>query len=1526
MTRRKLVALVAAAVLFTLGLAFIGAGLFVMHTTKGRGLVRDFVVPRIAGAVHRGSIHVGKFSGDFINGFEIDTLAIRDERNELFLSTGRIRVWWNWRDLIDNRLYISKATVEHPFIHIVQHENYKWNYKEIFEDPNKKPDIRPKNPNARSITDFIVLDSVSARDGTFLLTLPWHPDDQLRGAARDSAIRYHLATPSKMVSKTFDGYGRTYAWRNGSAVLSHVRLADPDSDRFGRVFKIATLSVDEYEPTFKFRNVSGTVKHLGDSLWLDLPRFELPASRGYATGKVWWGSDRPVRYAIDIRGEQVALDDVNWVYPTLPHTGGGSLNLLIRNDPANERIIDFRIQNMDVRSTNSHLIGDMWFGTGARVLLVRNVNLRAEPITFDLIRTLNGKPFPYDWRGNITGTVRARGGPLTNFVVDEAHGRFDDAHVRGAVSRFSGKGELDILVPALTAFHSFDVNAEVVDLRTIEFLNPAFPRLGGVVSGTATLDSSWLDVRFSNAHLAHQDGPGEPSRFSGSGRVTTSALMHYDVSLNAEPVNIGMLARSKPFETLKEVHGLFSGPLRLRGTAEDLEVAATLQGPGGAFSYEGRADLDSLGGYAAHGGGQFSNVLLPTLFARTNLPDGPLSGHYDVSLDSILLTQSSIRGTVEMALDRTTIEGVRVAPAELKLRFADGRMLIDSLRLRTDAFRVVEARGGIGLPGGTADSLRFRVEVDSLGGLRPLISTVDSAARSDSLSGSARIIGVARGTFDALALDGEIFGSQLYYNKDRGDSLYARFNVRNALTNPTGAVLARVDSVTVAGIALDTLGGTLTLIDSTHRPFTFGASTRNGATMVAGGTWAKSGIANLITADSLRLMVGESRWSLASPARLTIDSTLVRLDSAVLRNSDSAFVAVSANVPDNGSASAQLRAVNVPLKDIGSIAQIADTLFGVGNATITAGGTKLHPVIDASVDLSAIRWRGVDVDHVVAAGRYNDFRATGDARVVRNGQNALTANASWPMDVTLLGIKPRNDSVRVDVTADTTDLAILAPLFKGTVDSVKGRLFGDVHVSGTTTAKVFEGGVTIRDGQALVRPAGVTYRAINGAFTGGVNAAGQDSINVVMSARTSNRDQVRLNGWVANLAPQRNQTTRFDFTLDADSLHAFNRRSLADVYISTTEPVRLRGTREASVLTGALNVDRGAIYLADPDLARKLSVDLLAENALTVTSGSNSILTDLMTNLRIDQVPVTIGQEFRLRSTEADVRLTGQLFVVKSSNPTRVVAATGQLVPGLSLEGQLTTVSGTYNVNLGLVQREFSVLSGGTVVFDGGDPERPYVDIKAKYNVNRFSDRPLGVIVNLRGRIPNPTIEFSSDADYTIAQSDLLSYLIIGQPGFDFAANAQASQLLASVLSPTISAVTADRLRGILGSTVDLQVEFGDYRVGNAGQNPFSSQNIVNYLYTASISAERRVYRDLYVGLNTGICGIKEIGDRGLTGVGAKVEYRFSPKLSLQASYDPPSESRTSCLNQEYQLQQGLIGLVKSPGQFAFSVRHSWRF
>jgi translocation and assembly module TamB len=718
MTRRRFIAVVSACVLFTLGLVVVATGLVVTRTGFGQERLRAWIQRQATGGIH-GKIYLGAMSGGFLTGVTIDSVAIRDENDSLLLSTGRVTVAYDPRDLIDKRLLIRRLEVEHPVVNIRQAENGDWNFKRIFRADKR---LTPKTPG-RGFGDYVVVDSVRLVNGSFALTLPWHPDDSLHGAKLDSAIRYTLTSGDKEIRRAKGGFARTWRWTDGRAFVSHVRLADPDSDRLGQTFTVDKLDITENDPPFSFRNIRGGVKHLGDSLWVDITHFDLPGSTGDAKGKILWGSELPVRYDIAVRGDSVSLRDVGWVYPTLPTTGGGSTLLQIKNE-RDLRIIDYKLTRMDVRTTGSHVRGNMTFAVGGPILAVKDVRLDADPVDFELLRTFNGKPFPIDWRGQLTGYVRGPGGPLTRFVVDAADATWRDTHVAGAVSRFGGSGELDILNPAVTAFHHFAANVAALDLRSIEYLFPNFPRLGGILTGTATLDSSWLDLRFTDASAVHQDGPGDPSRVGGSGRVTWGEkYITYDVTLDARPLSLGMLARSYPKMPFT---GLVSGPIRARGTAADLDLSASLQGPAGGFAFDGKVDIDPPG-YAAHGNGQFANLDPRQLLGRPTIPAGSLNGRYDVQLTGDSL--ANLQGTASVSLGRSEIDSVRIYPSVVRLAFGDGKMRVDTLRIETIA-ATITAVGGLGLPHGVADSLTFAVNVDSVGGLRRFIGREASASRT----------------------------------------------------------------------------------------------------------------------------------------------------------------------------------------------------------------------------------------------------------------------------------------------------------------------------------------------------------------------------------------------------------------------------------------------------------------------------------------------------------------------------------------------------------------------------------------------------------------------------------------------------------------------------------------------------------------------------------------------------------------------------------------------------------------------------
>src|SRR5215831_13780472 len=1184
-----------------MGVATVVAVLLFTSTDTGRAQLREIARPIIASKVGGGIVYIGKVSGNLITELTIDSIAIREKHNnDLFLSTGRVTVRFDIRDVIDKRILIRAAQVEHPFVHVVQHENGVWNFKEIFASPGPHAP-EPKNEKERGFGSYLVFDSTSVRDGQFLLTMPWHPDEQLKGAARDSAIRVHLQNPLKAVTKRADGFARTYAWTGAHGLFTHVRLADPDSDvKFGQQFNVDTLSVDEFEPTFRFRRLSGQARRLGDSVWMRVPHFELPASAGYGQGKVWWGSDLPVRYDIAVRGDTVSLDDVNWVYPTLPRTGGGTVNLTIKNDPDPKKlqIVDFKLSKLDVHSTRSHLTGDMSFGIGTPLLLVRNVDLKADPVNFDLLRTLAGKPFTQDWQGDLYGTVRGRGGPLTNFIVDDSKITFQDTHVPGAVSRLAGTGELDILNPAFTVFHGFNVDAASIDLRSIEFLFPNFPRLGGFASGTATLDSSWLDVRFSNANIALQDGPGDPSKFTGSGRITYGDLMTYDMALDARPLSLTMLSRS-PKVLAAPLRGLVSGPLRLHGTTQDLAVQTSLQGDVGALSFDGRVDLDSISGYGVHGNGEFSALSPRALFESPSMRTGTLSGHYDI--DAAGATAATTVGSADVSLERTVFDSLRVYPSRVHVTFANGKMAIDSLRLHTAA-ATVTATGAIGLPHGRPDTVTFKVSVDSLGGLRRYLSTTDAelvadgdAVAVDSLSGTASLVGKAYGTLDAINLLGTLDARSIYINRDRGEHGVVKFDLHDVFGSTSGSAYIGIDTVTLGGIDLDTIGVTFRLNDLSHRRFTMAAASHNGPTATASGTWSTHTGADSVLVDAMQLGIGGDRWRLAGPSRFIRDSAGFAIDTLMLRNRDSAFVAFAAKVPNAGPAFARLRARHIALGELGVVEQLADSLTGVLDLTVSATGTKLAPVIVGDASLTSAKVRSVEVERVASTAQYSAGRFTADVHVTRQGKpDAVKANVSLPASVTLFGIRERQDSISGLVNVDTTDLSILKAFIPNPNPKLQvgGRFSAAVTLSGTMRNKILGGTASIRDGSVSIPQGGVasvvTFTRVNGTITGRGTAA-QDSIAVDLHATDDARapGQMSLTGYVKNLL-QTSTPPVFGLKLYANGFHAFNKRTLADLYVSTVDAsprhardtLRLTGTLSAPELRGNILVDRGSIFLA----------------------------------------------------------------------------------------------------------------------------------------------------------------------------------------------------------------------------------------------------------------------------------------------------------------------------------------------------------
>ena len=729
MGRRRLVALVSALLMLVIGAVVIGAFAAATQSSRGRDLIRRVVEAQLSRSV-TGTFHLGRLSGTFITDLSVDSIEIRDDGDSLFAASGPIRVTFDPRDLMDGRLIIRSVELRRPRVEMRREPNGEWNTARIWP----KSAVPGPLKGRAAFASVIVLEQVAIRGGEFSAAQPWVPADSLRGAARDSAIKAVLN----------DGYSetrragprrfmRTLRWRRISADIPRVRVAYPDS--MGRFFEIARLDAEEANPPFNFRDLRGTVRWVGDSIWFDLPHFALTGSSGRANGKVWIQPGVMTHYQVHIEGDSVALADVAWIAPSLPTEGGGRMTLDIRNANGSPTALEYAISDMDVRTHKSRMRGKMTWVIGGPVAIMKDVDIEALPIDFALIERFSQGPLPRPFAGQITGRLRGRGGPLNRFMVDDLRLFYRDGNVPGAVAQARARGELDILVPSNTTFRGFTMALDSFDLRTIRAINPDFPALAGKMAGVVVLDSSWLDVRFSGADLTHRDGDLPESRFTGSGRITSGEIeMAYDVAFETQPVSMTTFAKSFPALPLR---GEFSGPLKITGTLHDLLVVADLASEAGRMEADVRLDAEAPR-YRLTGESRITQFDPQVAFNDLAMPSGELTARFlvDIRGDSL----ADLEGSASVVVDRSTLSGVRIFAGDARVRFADGKAHVDTLHLETTALEL-DAVGAIGLHAGRTDSITVRARADSLGGFRRWLAS----NATDSLAGALRLDGIAKG-------------------------------------------------------------------------------------------------------------------------------------------------------------------------------------------------------------------------------------------------------------------------------------------------------------------------------------------------------------------------------------------------------------------------------------------------------------------------------------------------------------------------------------------------------------------------------------------------------------------------------------------------------------------------------------------------------------------------------------------------------------------------------------------------------------
>ncbi len=1505
-------ALASAIAILLMGIVVASALVGLTRSDRGRELIRA-QVQRLLSSVSKGRVHVGALSGSFLTDLAIDSLEIRDPADSLFLATGPVRLTFDPRDIVDGVIFLRSLDVQRPFMR-VQRRHDDWNFRAIWPSGNG-PSAGPN----RGFGSRISLTNVRIRGGEVRLLLPWTPADSLHGARRDSAIAVALKDTAGGVRRIgANEYEKEWLWTGINLQLSHAHVADPDT--VGQHFEIARAELVERWPPLAVRNTRGTIWRRGDSLFVDIPHFDLPASTGSAKGKVWWGSDLPMRYDVRIRGDSVSLADVAWVYTGLPATGGGRMNLHIRNE-RDPHVIDYVLQDMDMRTMNSRLRGAMTFGVGAPVLILKDLALEAMPLDFRLIERFSGAPLPKPWRGALTGTVRARGGPVNRWLLNDARFTFNDFNVPGAVTRGSARGELDILFPAFTVFRGLRVDLAPLDLRTLQALDTVFPRLNGTLAGHAVLDSSWLDVRFTDADFTHQDGDAPVSHFRGSGRATTGDLfMTYDLSLVVFPLSMTALSRSYPSMPLR---GEFSGPLKVKGTSENLAIAADLVGDAGRLEVDGSFDI-SAPGYRATARGSASGLRLRRLLGDENLPASSLALRWsaDVAGDSL----ADLRGTLAVHLDRSQLDSVRAYAGEARLRFLAGTLAVDTLRVETAAF-MATAQGRLALaPGRAADSVTFLVTLDSLGGFRrTLASAGDAASDTSALDGELRIEGVVGGAWPALRIGATAHGTGLRV----GTSLFAReLEASAAVTLPLdslrGEVKARLNGLTVGAVRLDHLTASAELPAPGHVVTELQAEITGGPVLSAHADAAWSTDTTQVRLDRVRLETRGNDWALLAPSRIARVGSAWTVDSLVLVGRTAGRLSLRGAIPDALGVDARFEATDVPLADVGELLQTSSPMQGFGGLDVGITGTRDAPSIALAGSLRDALIAGVSLTRVEATGAYADRRLQATLRALGDKVTALRVDADVPVDLSLHGVPARlldHEPLTVTINSDSAGVAFLGTLTPE-IQHASGSLALNATITGTISKPLVNGALRMRNAGFELPVLGTTWRdvEVDVGFTG-------DSIalrTITASSGDARGARLSLSGYFG-LRDVDDPT--FDLRLSADNFNIIAKPRVADLDLSGA--LRLTGAYSGSRLTGALTVDRGTIFipdiyskdlisLDDPELMNVVDTAALSDHAILPRAPSR-----IIENLTVSGVPVRMGRDVNLRSSEANITLGGAVSITAA----RVRRGRNAGRYQLALDGALQTVRGSYRLNLGPVQRTFEVESGEVRFRGDPDPNLAELDIHALHTVRTFSQssaqQDVRIRVNIGGTLATPRATFSSPDSSRVSDSDIISYLVTGGP---------SNEIIGRNGSTTGTAyrVVLSSFGSVLGSKIP---------AGLCTDAQFSTATLDEYkgirdigssvLSGSRFNCAKQLGERVFFRIDAGLCSIGQLlgqgggafDSRALTeALGFKLDYRFNHGVSASAGLDP-STSAVLCSREAI-----VRGFAPTPRQIGVDLFRAWQF
>lgn len=1134
----------------------------------------------------------------------------------------------------------------------------------------------------------------------------------------------------------------------------------------------ATAEVDVLKRRFLLEGLRGDVTVLDRVLETQLRTFAAPGIEGSGRIGADWAGDEGLVVEIEAALDEADLEEWDWVTDLVPPVRGALA-------------LQGRLAGGEQRWTGTDI--DVAWAGGGRVrgegTIVRGstVSFEGVDLAVDQLPLTALDPYlaePLQVAGEVSGRIALSGRP-TDLDVDGQMTLAVPAAPRlgvvfdGAIVR-SGEA---------LGVDDFHVTLDPLDYGVLGRFFPQFRLTGtgrAVLAGSGSL-AQGLGFTANLSHAAPGVGDSHVL-LSGNLLETLDDRIRVDIQGDFSPLSLDALARD--FGDLP-IGGSLTGPIRARGVLRDLEVTAQLETPEGDVDLAGRINARDPGSRY-----QLQATVLDFLASDLvpSLP-GPTIVSGRIDLDGSGLDPATLEATGSVEIDHAMVRGVRVDSLRAAAHVAQGLVTFDTLSAAIAGFAVSGEGTLASDSAGPTGILRLAFDAPDLTGIRA-ITRGDTVLTGDDLTALDRDVLVLRGVdpdtlpaLDDVRADGRVYGEVvlegaisrfsavgwmegegLRYGRSSVEGGRVDFDVEG-LPGLAGAAHAELRFDATRFAERDFSGGTVSL--EYQRPqglalIELARDSTEDYRMRA--RFELDSLGGAIDFEEFAVRIDSLSYRSTRPTRVVWTDSVLALDSLEIVGSglDPVTIRAAGTLPRRGVADFDVDIQGLALSRLTRVAQREDLdLSGTVDFTGSVRGTAARPLVEGQIAVRQLEARNLVLERVEGTVAYDALEVTLGLDAWARDTRVLRVDGLWPVSLAL-------DGSSADVSDRPVDLAVR-------LDSLPAGLVLSLMEDLEDTRGAFTGTLDVAGVPSALEPSG-SIRLEGGAWTVGALGVRQEQVEATFDVQPDRRVQVAAtgrSGGTVDVTGTLQLDSLANPALDLDiTLASFNAVDRRDIAGAVSGDLELLGRYRQPRVIGTLQVERGDLFLdeftrnvgvvdlSDPRFYTYINDDLISGQPLLAATQN-----PFMDNLLV-AIDLGVQRNTWLRSTQLNVEMRGDLIVTYDRQRRDVV-----------MIGELEAVRGQYQ----FLAQSFEV-EGGTIEFIGIPGINPNMNIQAAARVRRQGgSEPLEINAQVGGTLIEPRVELTTE-DAAVSESDILSYIAVGQP---------ASALTSSAGSTVLGGVTS---------------------------------------------------------------------------------------------------------------------------------------